>query len=72
MSYDGDAWAATEGEGENPDVTLAVSPEAWTMFLTVTKEERIKLAQMLNIFGTSDRVSEFMKTFGVSGRKEPG
>ncbi len=69
LSYDGDAWAATEGEVENPDVTLEVSPEAWTTFLAVTKEERTKLAQTLHISGTtSDRVSEFMNTFGVRGR----
>ncbi|MBT7711557.1 MAG: helix-turn-helix transcriptional regulator [Deltaproteobacteria bacterium] len=71
LSFDGDAWVAIEERAENPDVTLEVSPEAWTMFLTVTKEERIKLAKTLHILGTPDRVSEFMNTFGVSGRKEP-
>ncbi len=67
LSYTGDAWTAAEGEAENPDVTVAISPEAWTTFLTVKKDERKKLAHTLHTFGTSERIEEFLNTFGARG-----
>ncbi|MBA3027942.1 MAG: helix-turn-helix transcriptional regulator [Desulfobacteraceae bacterium] len=69
LSYDGDAWIATEGESENPDVTVEISPEAWTTFLAVKKEERKKLSHSLHISGASERIAEFMQTFGVRDQK---
>jgi DNA-binding HxlR family transcriptional regulator len=71
LSYDGDgdAWIATEGEPENPDVTVEISPEAWTTFLAVKKDERKKLAQTLHLSGDLERIAEFMQTFGVRDEK---
>ena len=65
LFYDGKAWIATDGETEHPDVTITISPEAWTTFITVNKDQRKKLAQTLHISGSSEQIAEFMHTFGV-------
>ncbi|MBU2643948.1 helix-turn-helix transcriptional regulator [bacterium] len=65
LFYNGDAWIATEGESENHDLTVEVSPEAWTTFLTVGKDEREKLARALHISGNPKRIAEFMGVFGA-------
>jgi len=69
LYYDGDAWITTEEEAQDPDVTVAISPEEWTTFLAVKKDERKKLAPSLQISGTSERIAEFMHTFGVRDEK---
>jgi DNA-binding HxlR family transcriptional regulator len=65
LSYNGKRWSAREGEVENPDVTVVTSPEAWATFLAVKREERNRLVQTMKIDGTSERVKEFLHTFGV-------
>ena len=67
LSYDGDAWIAREEAAEEPDVTISISPEAWTTFLTARKDERMKLAPTLHITGAPEQIKEFMHTFGVRG-----
>lgn len=65
VSFDGERWSAREGEEENPDVTVVISPEAWVTFRTVKRDERRRLAQTLQIDGKPERVEEFLHTLGV-------
>ena len=66
LSFDGSVWKVLEGEAESPQVILAISPEAWTTFLTVRKDERKNLSKNFVITGDMERVAEFFQTFGVS------
>jgi DNA-binding HxlR family transcriptional regulator len=66
MSFDGEDWSTTEGEGEKPDVAVATSPEAWATFLAVKRSERRRLAQAMQIEGARERVREFQHTFGLA------
>jgi DNA-binding HxlR family transcriptional regulator len=68
LSFDGESWITTQGERNNPDVILAITPEAWTTFLTVKKNERKNLAQALHISGNLENITEFLHIFGVKDR----
>lgn len=68
LSYNGEAWAAAEGEAENPGVTVVISPEKWAAFLSVKRDERKRLAGTLHISGVPGEIRQFMKTFGVHGK----
>jgi uncharacterized protein YvpB len=68
-SFDGEHWAAREGEIENPDVTVLISPEAWATFLAVKRDERRRYAQTMQITGAPERVEEFLHTLGVRDEK---
>lgn len=67
LSFDGDHWSAKEGGEETADVTVTTSPEEWVTFLAVKRSERNRLAQVLRIDGTPERVEEFLHTLGVRG-----
>jgi DNA-binding HxlR family transcriptional regulator len=69
VSFDGAHWAAREGEVENPDVTVLISPEAWATFLAVKGDERRRYAQTMQIAGAPERVEEFLHTLGVRDEK---
>lgn len=65
LSFDGNCWSTWPGEEANPDVTVTTTPEAWATFLTVGRGERAQLLQFIQIDGVSERVQEFLQTFGV-------
>jgi len=65
LSYDGNRWSSREGEEENSDVTVTISPELWATFLAVKRSERNRLAQTMQIDGAPERVKEFLHTLGV-------
>jgi DNA-binding HxlR family transcriptional regulator len=65
LSFDGDRWSSREGEGENCDVTVTISPESWATFLAVKRSERNRLVQTMQIDGAPERVKEFLHTVGV-------
>jgi DNA-binding HxlR family transcriptional regulator len=69
MSFDGAHWSTREGEVENPDVTVLISPEAWATFLAVKRDERRRYAQTMQIAGAPERVEEFLHTLGVRDEK---
>ena len=65
LSFDGNHWSTRKGEEANADVTVTTTPEAWATFFAVKRDERGRLAQTMRIDGTSERVQEFLQTFGV-------
>jgi len=69
ISFDGECWSTRQGEEENPDVAVTTSPEAWTTFLAVKRDEKSRLAQTLKIDGTPERIEEFLYTVGVRNGK---
>mgnify|MGYP006269850065 CR=1 FL=1 len=65
LSFDGERWAAKEGEERKPNVTVRTSPETWATFLAVKRSERSRLAQTMLLDGTPERIEEFLHMFGA-------
>lgn len=63
LSFDGDRWSTRQGEENDPDVRVTVSPEAWATFLAVKRSERKQYIEPLQLVGEPERVEEFLMTF---------
>ena len=69
VSFDGVGWLAEEGAVENPDVSVATSPEAWATFLAQKRDERRRYSQTMQITGSPECVEEFLRTLGAGEDK---